>query len=217
MMFELDNASVRLGEWLVFSGLSLSVKSGEIVSILGPSGCGKTTLLRAMCGLEPMVEGVRQLDDTPLEDRTIRPDITMLFQQPVLYPHLNVAQNIALGAPTTMTKAEINQRIAEVLASIGLEGFERRGTAGLSGGEAQRVAFGRALMQEPKIILLDEPFASVDVQRRLELAEMTRAHLKEHGISAVHVTHDRQEAEVMADRIVNWATLVQSERSEERR
>ena len=217
MMFELDNASVRLGEWLVFSGLSLSVKSGEIVSILGPSGCGKTTLLRAMCGLEPMVEGVRQLDDTPLEDRTIRPDITMLFQQPVLYPHLNVAQNIALGAPTTMNKAEINQRIIKVLASIGLEGFERRGTAGLSGGEAQRVAFGRALMQEPKIVLLDEPFASVDVQRRLELAAMTRAHLKEHGISAVHVTHDRQEAEVMADRIVIWATLAQSERSEERR
>lgn len=217
MMFELEDASVRLGEWLVFSGVSLSVESGEIVSILGPSGCGKTTLLRAMCGLEPLEEGVRQLDHAPLENRTIRPDITMLFQQPVLYPHLNVAQNIALGAPTTMTKAEINQRIAEVLASIGLEGFDRRGIAGLSGGEAQRVAFGRALMQEPKMILLDEPFASVDVQRRLELAEMTRAHLKEHGISAVHVTHDQQEAEVMADRIVHWATLAPSERSEEGR
>ena len=217
MMFELENASVRLGEWLVFSGVSLSVESGEIVSILGPSGCGKTTLLRAMCGLEPLEEGVRQLDHAPLENRTIRPDITMLFQQPVLYPHLNVGQNIALGAPTTMNKAEINQRIMKVLGSIGLEGFERRGTAGLSGGEAQRVAFGRALMQEPKMVLLDEPFASVDVQRRLELAEMTRAHLKEHGISAVHVTHDQQEAEVMADRIVHWATLAQSERSEEGR
>jgi len=216
-MFEMDNASVRLGDWLVFSGLNLRVSPGEIVSVLGPSGCGKTTLLRAMCGLETMEAGTRRLDQTPLPDRTIHPEITMLFQKPVLYPHLNVAQNIALGAPTTMNKAEINQRIIKVLASIGLEGFERRGTAGLSGGEAQRVAFGRALMQEPKIVLLDEPFASVDVQRRLELAAMTRAHLKEHGISAVHVTHDRQEAEVMADRIVNWATLAQSERSEERR
>lgn len=210
MMFEMDNASVRLGDWLVFSGLNLRVAPGEIVSVLGPSGCGKTTLLRAMCGLETMEGGTRRLDQTPLPDRTIHPEITMLFQKPVLYPHLNVAQNIALGAPTTMSKPDVAARITNVLTSVGLEGFERRGTAALSGGEAQRVAFGRALMQEPKMILLDEPFASVDVQRRLALAEMTRTHLKDRGISAVHVTHDRQEADVLADRIVDWDVLAGS-------
>ena len=125
-MFEMDNASVRLGDWLVFAGLNLRVAPGEIVSVLGPSGCGKTTLLRAMCGLEALETGTRRLDQTPLLDRTIHPEITMLFQKPVLYPHLNVTQNIALGAPTTMSKADMAARITNVLTSVGLEGFERR-------------------------------------------------------------------------------------------
>ena len=211
MMFELRNGAVRLGEWLVFEDLSLRVEAGEIVSILGPSGCGKTTLLRACCGLEHLETGERLPGQTSLEDATIHPDITMLFQQPVLYPHLNVSQNMALGASKEMSKEGKKSRINEVLNAIGLEGFNHRGVAGLSGGEAQRVAFGRALMQEPKVIMLDEPFASVDVKRRLELASMTRIHLKQRNITALHVTHDKEEAAVLSDRIIHWKELVKAQ------
>ena len=207
MMFEIRNGAVQLGDWVVFEGLNLCVEPGEIVSILGPSGCGKTTLLRASCGLERLKEGQRLLDEEVLENATIVPIITMLFQQPVLYPHLNVAQNIGLGAPKTMSKMAVEQRVDDVLQSIGLADFQRRGTAGLSGGEAQRVAFGRALMQEPTVMLLDEPFASVDVKRRLELSAMTRSHLKERNITTVHVTHDMEEAKTLSDRIVHWHEL----------
>jgi ABC-type sugar transport system ATPase subunit len=207
MKIELRKGTVTINEKVIFSELDLVVESGEIISILGPSGCGKTTLLRASCGLASLTEGERYLEDERLGDKVIRPEITMLFQQPVLYPHLNVAQNIALGAPKDWKKEEVNQRLNEVLASIGLSGFNQRGIGSLSGGEAQRVAFGRALMQEPRVILLDEPFASVDVARRMELATMTRAHLKERGITAIHVTHDQDEADIMADRVIRWKDL----------
>ena len=207
MKIELRKGTVTINEKVIFSELDLVVESGEIISILGPSGCGKTTLLRASCGLASLTEGERYLEDERLGDKDIRPEITMLFQQPVLYPHLNVAQNIALGAPKDWKKEEVNQRLNEVLASIGLSGFNQRGVGSLSGGEAQRVAFGRALMQEPRVILLDEPFASVDVARRMELATMTRAHLKERCITAIHVTHDQDEADIMADRVIRWKDL----------
>ena len=207
MKIEVRKGTVTINEKVIFSELDLVVESGEIISILGPSGCGKTTLLRASCGLASLTEGERYLEDERLGDKVIRPEITMLFQQPVLYPHLNVAQNIALGAPKDWKKEEVNQRLTEVLASIGLSGFNQRGVGSLSGGEAQRVAFGRALMQEPRVILLDEPFASVDVARRMELATMTRAHLKERGITAIHVTHDQDEADIMADRVIRWKEL----------
>ena len=207
MKIELRKGTVTINEKVIFSELDLVVESGEIISILGPSGCGKTTLLRASCGLASLTEGERYLEDERLGDKDIRPEITMLFQQPVLYPHLNVAQNIALGAPKDWKKEEVNQRLNEVLASIGLSGFNQRGVGSLSGGEAQRVAFGRALMQEPRVILLDEPFASVDVARRMELATMTRTHLKERGITAIHVTHDQDEADIMADRVIRWKDL----------
>ena len=209
MMFELRTAAVRLGDWLVFEGVNLRVQPGEIVSILGPSGCGKTTLLRACCGLEHLESGERFLNDVPLQNASVEREITMLFQQPVLYPHLNVAQNIALGAEKKMGKSEKMKRIAAILNAIGLDEFQVRGVAGLSGGEAQRVAFGRALMQEPNVIMLDEPFASVDVKRRLDLAAMTRTHLKERNITALHVTHDKEEAAVLSDRIIHWKELVE--------
>ncbi|MGA0353379.1 MAG: ABC transporter ATP-binding protein [Poseidonia sp.] len=214
MTFELLNGTVRLGNWTVFDGLSITVAEGEIVSILGPSGCGKTTLLRACCGLELLEQGERRLGGILLPNNTIVPEITMLFQQPVLYPHLNVSQNIGLGAGKTVSKKDLQSRVDTVLKAVGLEGFNLRGTAGLSGGEAQRVAFGRALLQEPEVILLDEPFASVDVERRMALAKMTRVHLKDRNITTVHVTHDQEEAKVLSDRIIEWKDLVGSTNEE---
>ena len=123
---------------------------------------------------------------------------------------MNVAQNIALGGGNTVPKKALATKVNAVLNAVGLEGFNQRGTAGLSGGEAQRVAFARALLQEPKVMLLDEPFASVDVERRMELAKMTRNHLRERNITTVHVTHDREEARVLSDRIIEWNDLVGS-------
>jgi len=207
MSFELKHGAVQLGEWMVFEGLNLAVESGEIVTILGPSGCGKTTLLRACCGLERLTAGERVINGERWDDTTLRPDVTMLFQQPVLYPHLNVGQNIALGLPRGTPKNEVRQQVKAVLSSVGLPDFETRGVAKLSGGEAQRVAFCRALLQNPTVMLLDEPFASVDVQRRLNLSSMTRQHLKQRGITTLHVTHDREEAEVLSDRILEWNEL----------
>ena len=207
-MFELKGGSKRYGAVDLFHGLDFAVKKGEIVSILGPSGCGKTTLLRTMCGLESLDQGTRLLNGASLVNGELHPGITMLFQQPVLYPHLSVAQNIGLGAPKGTKKPQRQSLAADVLETLGMPGFEKRRIAQLSGGEAQRVAFGRALLQRPELILLDEPFASVDVKRRLGLAEMTRDHLKHRDIAALHVTHDIEEAEVLSDRMVHWSDLI---------
>jgi len=206
MRFEIKAGTVNVENGAIFSELDLAVASGEIVTILGPSGCGKTTLLRACCGLTALTSGERWLGDEALEPG-IHPDITLLFQHPVLYPHLNVAQNIALGGSKAEGKKQLAERVNAVLTAIGLDGFQQRGVASLSGGEAQRVAFGRALMQDPKVMLLDEPFASVDVARRLALAEMTREHLKERNITVIHVTHDEDEANIMSDRLLRWSEV----------
>ena len=208
MMFELEAGSKRYGMVNLFTNLDLRMEHGEIVSILGPSGCGKTTLLRTICGLESLDGGRRRLNGALLVNGELHPNITMLFQQPVLYPHLTVAQNIGLGAPQGLKKQERQTAVSDVLEALGMPGFENRGIAQLSGGEAQRVAFGRALLQCPKLMLLDEPFASVDVKRRLELTTMTRTHLKNRNIAALHVTHDVEEAKLLSDRMIHWTDLV---------
>ena len=207
-MFDLLGATKRYGAVELFADLDFTVEQGEVVSILGPSGCGKTTLLRTVCGLESLDNGARHLNGTHLRNGELHPNITMLFQRPVLYPHLSVAQNIGLGAPRSVKKQEKQAAVSEVLETLGMPGFGNRGVAQLSGGEAQRVAFGRALLQSPDLILLDEPFASVDVKRRLELAAMTRTHLKGRNIAALHVTHDVEEAELLSDRMIHWSDLV---------
>ncbi len=214
MMFELEGGSKRYGTVNLFTNLDLRTEQGEIVSILGPSGCGKTTLLRTICGLESLDGGRRRLNGTQLMNGEVHPNITMLFQQPVLYPHLSVAQNIGLGAPQGLKKQEKQTAVLDVLETLGMPGFENRGIAQLSGGEAQRVAFGRALLQCPELILLDEPFASVDVKRRLELTTMTRTHLKSRNIAALHVTHDVEEAKLLSDRMIHWTDLVTTDRED---
>lgn len=209
-MFELKGGAKRYGTVDLFDGLDFTVKKGEIVSILGPSGCGKTTLLRIICGLESLDGGARFLNDTPLANGELHPAITMLFQQPVLYPHLSVVQNIGLGAPRKMRKQQRKSLASGVLETLGMAGFEKRSIGQLSGGEAQRVAFGRALLLRPELMLLDEPFASVDIKRRKELTNITREHLKQRDIAAIHVTHDKAEAEILADRILHWEDFAHS-------
>lgn len=215
MSINVAEVTKSFGDAEICNGLSLHVKPGELVSLLGPSGCGKTTLLRMMCGLEPMDAGQRMIDDEPLENATLDARISLLFQQPVLYPHLNVHGNMELGLNPGIPKEERKKRIDAMLTFIGLHGFGQRRTNRLSGGEAQRVAFGRALLGAPSVLLLDEPFASVDANTRLELATATRELLKRSNISAVHVTHDPEEAVRFADRLVNWRDFVSKEQEDD--
>ncbi|MCH1540883.1 MAG: ATP-binding cassette domain-containing protein [Candidatus Poseidonia sp.] len=207
-MFELKNLRKSFGERVLFEKLMLEIGEHEIVSILGPSGCGKTTLLRICCGLDEADEGEILLRESLLARRIINPEIGMLFQRPVLYPHLDVGANVGLGYPHGAPNEKKSEAVEEVLTFVNLGGFQGRNIGQLSGGEAQRVAFARALLQSPNVMLLDEPFASVDTEQRLALASQTRTWLKERSISAIHVTHDEEEANRMADRIIRWSDLV---------
>jgi iron(III) transport system ATP-binding protein len=183
---------------------TLAVHPGEILAIIGPSGCGKTTLLRLIAGFERPDEGLiwlgaRLLDGpqgyVPPEQRSIG----MVFQDLALFPHLTVAENIAFGL---RGRARDNlERVAELLALVGLPGYAQRYPHELSGGERQRVALARAVAPRPQVLLLDEPFASLDADRRQRLRQEMRAVLKQTRTTAVIVTHDQEEAFYMGDRL----------------
>lgn len=191
------------GPALVLDRVSLTVQRGEMVALLGPSGCGKTTLLRAIAGfVRPgggriVVDG-RDITALPPEAR----HTAMMFQSYALWPHMDVAANIGYGLRMRGTdKARIGQRVAEMLKLLQLEGYERRSVGSLSGGQRQRVAMGRALAVDPLLLLLDEPMSNLDYKVRLDLRHELRALQKRVGITAIYVTHDREEALTLADRI----------------
>ena len=206
-MIEFKGLKKSYGTRTLFEDLDLCLDKGEIISILGPSGCGKSTLLRICCGLDEPDDGLRILNNTVIEHGTIVPEIAMLFQQPVLFPHLNVGKNIALGTDTGLSKERRNEQVSTALNFVDMEGLEEKNIATLSGGEAQRVAFARALLQSPQLMLLDEPFASLGLEQRHRLAQETRTLLKKQLITTIHVTHDSEEAEIMADRVISWKDL----------
>lgn len=206
-MIEFKGLKKSYGTRTLFEGLDLCLAKGEIISILGPSGCGKSTLLRICCGLDEPDDGLRILNNTVIEHGTIVPEIAMLFQQPVLFPHLNVGKNIALGTDAGISNERRNEQVSTALNFVDMEGLEEKNIATLSGGEAQRVAFARALLQSPQLMLLDEPFASLGLEQRHRLAQETRTLLKKRLITTIHVTHDSEEAEIMADRVISWKDL----------
>ena len=212
-MIELKNLTKAFDERTLFNGLNLRCEKGEIVSILGPSGCGKSTLLRICCGLIEADAGERWTDDGIFENGVISPTIAMLFQQPVLFPHLNVGRNIALGGGNEISKNELSKQVTAVLNFVDMPGTEGKNITTLSGGEAQRVAFARALLQSPNVMLLDEPFASLGLEQRHRLARDTRKRLKSRSITTIHVTHDEEEAVIMADRVISWKELLSSSQS----
>ena len=181
---------------------SIDVDPDEIVALLGPSGSGKSSLLRCIAGVQQPSAGVITWDG---EDITRTPAhrrrIGLVFQDPLLFPHRDVGANIGFGLQAEGRA----QRVAELLALVGLAGFERRDVATLSGGEAQRVALARALAPRPRLLLLDEPFGALDRDLRDRLAVDVRALLRAQGTPAIHVTHDREEAALIADRIVQLA------------
>ena len=201
-VLEIKNLAKSFDEVGVFSGLNLRLDGNEIVAILGPSGCGKSTLLRCIVGLEEAERGEIRFASKRREE-----GVGYLFQQPILYPHLNVAANIALGFKAKPSKKERQRTIARELESVELEGFESRRVESLSGGEAQRIALLRAMLGQPEVLLLDEPFSALDLETRRSITVQTRKWLKQRNTAAIHVTHDPEEAELMADRVVPWQAL----------
>ncbi|MCS5533792.1 MAG: ABC transporter ATP-binding protein [Candidatus Poseidoniaceae archaeon] len=215
-ILKIENLSKQFAEKIIFSGMNIEMENGEIIALLGPSGCGKSTLLRMICGLETVEEGSISIygknGDEIKRGITSNVDaqlVGLIFQKPVLFPHLNVAGNIMLGMNNPPAK-KLHKEVAEkYLEDVGLSGFSGNNIETLSGGEAQRVCLIRALISEPKLLLLDEPFSALDVKSRRKIALETKQLLKQKGISALHVTHDPEEAELISDRVINWQDIVE--------
>ena len=186
------------------SDFNLEVKRGEFVTFLGPSGCGKTTTLRMIAGFEKPTEGQILLDgkDISALPPHLRP-INTVFQRYALFPHMNIFDNISFGLKQKKTdKTQIVKKVKKVLELVDLEGFEKRSVSTLSGGQQQRVAIARALVNEPEILLLDEPLGALDLKMRKEMQlELKNMH-RELGITFIYVTHDQEEALTMSDKIV---------------
>jgi putrescine transport system ATP-binding protein len=202
-LLRIEGVSRTFGNFRAVDRLSLDIGAGEFFALLGPSGCGKTTLLRMLAGFETPDEGRILLggrDIAPVLPHE-RP-VNMMFQNYALFPHLNVRDNIAFGLKRAgLPRAEIDSRVAEMVALVKLEGMEKRKPDQLSGGQKQRVALARSLARRPKILLLDEPLAALDRKLRestqLELMELQRRL----GMTFIVVTHDQEEAMTMANRI----------------
>lgn len=184
-------------------GLDLDVAPGEVVALLGPSGSGKSSLLRAVAGLEPVARGSITWDGGDLAGVPVHQrGIGLMFQDGQLFPHRDVAGNVAFGLQMQrVARADRARRVAELLELVGLAGFADRDVASLSGGERQRVALARSLAPRPRLLLLDEPLSALDRALRERLADDVRSALRATGTTALFVTHDHDEAFVVADRI----------------
>jgi thiamine transport system ATP-binding protein len=198
-MLEVSNVTVRFNGVTALDDVSLSVPVGSITALLGPSGSGKSTLLRVVAGLErarTVVWNGRVMDDVPVHRR----GFGLMFQDHALFPHLDVEANVGFGLRMSH-HPDPASRITEVLEMVGLAGYEHRSTATLSGGEAQRVALARALAPAPELLMLDEPFGSLDRPLRERLVDECSVLFRQIGITVIHVTHDHDEALAIADEV----------------
>jgi len=212
---DVQNISVAYGANTVIHNIQFGLEAGEIGCLLGPSGCGKTTLLRCIAGFQAPSQGTVRVDQQEISSaqHQVAPEkrnIGMVFQDFALFPHLSVEENIAFGL-RLMPRKQRHQRVMELLALIGMPTLAQAFPHQLSGGQQQRVALARAMAPSPGILLLDEPFSSMDVELRVQLAREVRNILKQENSTAILVTHDQHEAFAMADSIcvINQGRLEQ--------
>ncbi len=202
-LIQIEGLVKRYGAVAALDGVSINVRQGEFLALLGPSGCGKTTLLRSIAGFVDPTEGQvriggKVMNDVPPHERPVN----TVFQNYALFPHMTVAENVAFGPKRKgVPKAEIAKQVAEVLAMVGMDGYGERYPRQMSGGQQQRIALARAIVNQPQVLLLDEPLGALDLKLRKRMqVELKRLHGRL-GITFVYVTHDQEEALVMSDRI----------------
>ena len=200
----MKNIVKKYGDFLASDHVSLGVEKGKLVALLGPSGSGKTTLLRMIAGLENPNEGDIYIDGKRVNDvPAAKRGIGFVFQNYALFRYMTVYDNVAFGLVLQkMPKKQIKERVTELLAMTGLSGMEKRYPNQLSGGQRQRVAFARALAPNPRVLLLDEPFAAIDAKVRTELRSWLKEMVVKLGITSIFVTHDQEEAMSISDMIV---------------
>ena len=203
-LIELREVSKTFGDTMVLDKFSLSVAENEFITLLGPSGCGKTTTLRIVGGFETPDEGRvffegKDITDVPPNKR----HINTVFQKYALFPHMNVGQNIAFGLKISgKSEQYIKDKVKYALKLVNLDGFENRKIESLSGGQQQRIAMARAIVNEPKLLLLDEPLGALDLKLRQEMQYELIKLKNELGITFLYVTHDQEEALTMSDKVV---------------
>ena len=196
-----ENIVKSFGSNTVLKDINLEVEKGQLVTLLGPSGCGKSTLLRCLSGLETVTSGKVYLDDRDITDVNPKDrDIGMVFQQYSLFPNMDVAQNVAFGLKMKkVPNAEIDKRVKEMVDIVGLSDHLHHYPSELSGGQQQRAALARAMVTNPKVLLLDEPLSAIDALLRHSLQVEIRRIQQELNMTAIFVTHDQDEAMVMSD------------------
>ena len=202
-MVELRAVSKRFGSMTAVDAVDLQIRKGEFLTLLGPSGCGKTTILRLLAGFEVPTSGQILLEGKDVSGvPPYRRDVNQVFQSYAIFPHLNVAENIAFGLKMRhVPRAERYRRVIEALELVSLQGLGKRRPQELSGGQRQRVAFARALVCQPKVLLLDEPFSALDAKLRHAMQLEVKQLQRQLGITFIFVTHDQEEALIMSDRI----------------
>lgn len=204
-LLELNNIRTSYDDKAIIHDVSFSIEQGELTCLLGPSGCGKTTILKAISGFQDLQKGSITLDGKPISspDFSLAPEkrnIGMIFQDHALFPHLNIADNIGFGL-RKHSKQQKQTTVGVLLELINLEGYAEKFPHELSGGQQQRVAIARALAPSPKLLLMDEPFSSLDADLREKLGYEVRTLLKDQGITAIMVTHDQHDAFALGDKI----------------
>lgn len=204
VIISLKNISKTFDDEVILDNIDLDIRDREFITFLGPSGCGKTTMLRIIAGFleadsgKVMFEG-KDINNLPPHKR----QVNTIFQRYQLFPHLNVYENVAFGLRNKkMKEKDISRKVEEMLSLVNLKGFQRRNVSSLSGGQQQRVAIARALAVEPRVLLLDEPLAALDLKLRKDMQVELKNIQKRLGITFIFVTHDQQEALSMSDRVV---------------